>query len=1202
MIDILVREMSVAEDGSFAVRVDFGDAGGADVTVRAPVDDARETLLAWYFEQHLRYPFLDKDLERQAAGLVAEYGQALFRQVFTGEAAFGYRRAFDDGFAGHRLVVRGSAGFQRLHWETLCDPERGVRLALRMPLVRQDARLPLPYKLPDPAATLNILVVTARPFGARDVGYRTISQPLLEAIGKTATPVTVDLVRPGTWEALRDTLRAAAREHGPGWYQVVHFDVHGGFGTPGAMAGGVASGRYLFDPASAPTSGRQGFLFFETSTAGTARPVPSTQVAELLAEHRVAVAVLNACQSAMQDGSEASLAQDLVAAGAPVAVGMAYSVTVTAAKQAMPVLYGRLAAGDDPVAAAYEARRALHDVKARRGHFEQDLDLEDWILPVVFAQRDSRLALRPMSPDEREWFYRRRAQVGAPPAVEYGFVGRDLDLQALERLLLTDPENTQVLVRGMAGAGKSTLLAHAGWWWQRTGLVDQVFAFSYEEQAWTAEQISRQIARKLLTAVEFAGWEALSLEARIGMVTDRLRAARHLIVLDNAESITASPAAIPHTLPETERDRLARFLAGLRGGRTLLVVGSREAETWLAHSTFADSVYELPGLDPQAAADLLERILRRHGGLGWLGGTVDETQREALQDLIRLLDGYPLPMTVVVPQLARTPPAQILAELRAGQGSADPTMVARRVIEYSHGKLDPALQTSLLLLAPFTTSIPVPMLAAYLTELRADPSGLDPGEVDLAAAVAELRRVGLATAHPTLVGFVQIMPILPYFLRNRLRDDAPLEQACVRTHYRFYSALAAHLERLSVDNDPRQRAIGQAAVKAEYANLTAAVGHAQRGGQPVLSLIRVLNQYLDQTQQLGASRSLLEQAIARHPGGDSPSERWELLDLHNMAGATALRQRRLNDAYAHYATELAMKEALGRRDSEAVTYHQLGIVAQEQRRFAQAEQHYQQALEIFLASDNRRSAARTHHQLGRVAQEQRRLEQAEREFRQALEIKLDFGDRHDAASTYHQLGMVAQWQRRFAEAEQHYRQALDIYLEFGDQHSAGNTYHQLGVAAQEQGRFAQADQHYRQALGIYIDFGDQHGAARSYHQLGRVAQEQGRLEQAEQHYRQAVEIFREFDDRHSAAITYQQLGTLLARRGHHDDAVVSLLGAAAAWRSTTGIWPTSTLSQLRQERPYVADELFQREAARIVPTELTSEFVDALNEGDRGDE
>ncbi|GLY96269.1 tetratricopeptide repeat protein [Actinoplanes sp. NBRC 103695] len=1142
MIDIVVRETSpAAVDGSFSARVEFGDQGGADVTVSPPVNEAGEQLLAWYFEEHLRYPFLDNDLERKAVELVGEYGQALFGQVFAGEAAYGYRDALRVGFDGYRLVVRGSAGFQRLHWEALRDSD-GERLALRMPLVRQDAATPLRYDLPAPAPTVNILVVTARPFGRRDVGFRTISQPLLDAIGQTDVPVTVDLVRPGTWAALREALRAAERERGQGWYQVVHFDVHGGFGTPSSMTtdtngGGGGATRYLFDPAhTLRPDAKQGLLFFETGQAGTAQPVPSAQVAALLAEHRVAVAVLNACQSAMQTGDEASLAHDLVAAGAPVAVGMAYSVTVSAAMRAMPVLYGRLAAGDDPVRAAFEARRALNDVKTRRAYFEHELELEDWILPVVYAQRDSKLAVRPMTGAEEEAFYRRRDQVAVAPVVEYGFVGRDLDLHALERLLLTDDQQTQVLVRGLAGAGKSTLLEHAGWWWQRTGLIDQVFSFSYEERAWTADQMIRHIAQQLLTPVEFAQWDALGDAAKAGRITTRLRAVRHLIVVDNAESITAGPAAIPHALPEAERKRLARWLGGLRGGRTLLLVGSREAETWLAGVTFTDRVYELPGLDPQAASDLLDRILRRHGASRWLSDTVADSERQALKDLMRVLGGYPLPMTVVLPNLATTSPSQVLAEFHRGDTNADPTTAARQAIEYSHGKLDPALQQSLLLLAPFTTTIPTPALDVYAEALRADLGADNLDGIDLKAAVAELQRVGLATDHPALRGFAQVVPVLPFFLRNRINEHPDLARATGQAHYQLYTSLGSMLHQMLVSHEPQQRATGQAGVAAEYANLTAALSHAQRSIQPTTPLILALEEFLDQTQQHHARRQLLDDAIARRPAIDDAEKQDELAMLHNLAGNVALVQRRFDDAYRHHKTELTIYETLNRRQQQGNTYGQLGRIAQEQRRFEQAEQHYRQALDIFLEFDDRHGAAITYHQLGVVALEQRRFEQAEQHYRQALDIKLEFDDRHGAAMTYHQLGVVALEQRRFEQAEQHYRQALDISLEFDDRHGAAMTYHQLGMVALEQRRFEQAEQHYRQALDISLEFDDRHGAAMTYHQLGVVALEQRRFEQAEQHYRQALDIFLEFDNRHSAAMTYHQLGVVAVEQRRFEQA------------------------------------------------------------------
>ena len=133
-------------------------------------------------------------------------------------------------------------------------------------------------------------------------------------------------------------------------------------------------------------------MFFETAQEGKAGPVAAEDVAGLLAEHRVPVAVLNACQSAMQTASEAGLAQRLAEAGVPVAVGMAYSVTVSAAERAMPVLYGRIADGADLTAAVHAARRDLFEHKARQAYFGQQLDLEDWMLPVMFAQQPLRIA------------------------------------------------------------------------------------------------------------------------------------------------------------------------------------------------------------------------------------------------------------------------------------------------------------------------------------------------------------------------------------------------------------------------------------------------------------------------------------------------------------------------------------------------------------------------------------------------------------------------------------------------------------------------------------------------------------------------------------------------------------------------------------------------------------------------------------------
>src|SRR5262249_22160185 len=284
----------------------------------------------------------------------------------------------------------------------------------------------------------------------------------------------------------------------------------------------------------------------------------------------------------------------------------------------------------------------------------------DWLLPVVYQNRAPSLTVRDFTPEESKEFYDEVARRYQPTEATYGFVGRDLDILAIERRLLAAPGRNLLLIRGLGGAGKTTLLRPLGAWWQATQFVDRVFYFGYDEKAWNRQQILVAIAQQLLSPVEFvAQFEPLSLDAQQAYLGEKLRAARHLLILDNLESITGSALAIPHTLPPEEQAALRGVVAGLRGGQTLVLLGSRGGEEWLAGATFGANVYELPGLDPEAASTLADRILERHGATRYRGD-------RALARLLALLEGYPLPLEVVLANLAHQTPAEVLAALWKG--------------------------------------------------------------------------------------------------------------------------------------------------------------------------------------------------------------------------------------------------------------------------------------------------------------------------------------------------------------------------------------------------------------------------------------------------------------------------------------------------------------------------------------------------------
>jgi hypothetical protein len=181
------------------IREDVGRSGavlrmdGYDypVTVASPFGAEQLRELDWYFEEHLRFPFTDQVRARQAGDCITAYGEALFGQLFAGDEAreaYGAlkRRAYPDQLA---VAVIGSPAFQGLHWEALRDPKLPRPFALDVPIMRRrTASAPVIEAVAANSPTLNLLVLTARPAEAYDVGYRTITRPLVATLRLSPLP------------------------------------------------------------------------------------------------------------------------------------------------------------------------------------------------------------------------------------------------------------------------------------------------------------------------------------------------------------------------------------------------------------------------------------------------------------------------------------------------------------------------------------------------------------------------------------------------------------------------------------------------------------------------------------------------------------------------------------------------------------------------------------------------------------------------------------------------------------------------------------------------------------------------------------------------------------------------------------------------------------------------------------------------------
>ncbi len=911
MPTITIRERAGSTEQVLHATLIIDHANEFPIEIADPFSAEEEQRLEWYFEEHLRFPFTDQVKRDAAAASVKVYGEKLFDQVFKDRQAFSdYRQLCQNpGVSGLTFEIVGSPEFHRLHWEALKDPDLPLAFALEAPLIRKSAHVQPVRATLSPSPTINVLLVTARPMGRGDVGYRTISRPLVETLRQANLRVKIDLLRPATYQALVERLDTARATYGgPGYYHVIHFDVHGGLLTfeqfdrieqQKQSVGDVylQAPRYGRDRL-AKYEGQQAFLFLEEAQEGAADPIEAGELAALLQSHQIPIAILNACQSGKQVGvSETSLGSRLMQGGAQLVLAMGYSVTVSAAEVLMRTLYTQLFAGREVPDAIRRARLELHHHKQRRAYYNQHVELEDWLLPVVYqtGAQAVRVATRDLTPDEAAAWYGAQADRYEAPPVAYGFIGRDLDILRIERRLL---RHNVLLIRGMGGAGKTTLLRHLAEWWTTTGLVERVFYYGYDERAWTRQQILHDLAGQVLDKAGFDRFLPLSIGAQQKLLAERLRAERHLLILDNLESVRGEALAIANTLPPAERDALRGLLADLVGGQTLVLLGSRGSEDWLLpsatpalragasvgnqQSAFSNQqsalLYDLGGLDPEAASQLADEILKRHGA----------TQYRASADftkLLKLLDGYPLALEVVLPNLARQTPAQVLAALQAGEvvlddaAATDKTHSILRCIEYSHSNLDPAAQELLACLAPFSTVINTRLLPQYTEHLKAQPALANLPFDRWPEVLQAAADWGLLTQHD-VPGYLRLQPIFPYFLRSRLNEDeargkrqdaggkkqeaGSKKQEAIRTAFRlFYDDFGDAIAQVMKSKNPQERQTGQVLARLEYENLSTALDTALAAQTTIRNPYVALSRYLDTTQDQRRGLELGQSVLAR---------------------------------------------------------------------------------------------------------------------------------------------------------------------------------------------------------------------------------------------------------------------------------------------------------------------------------------------------
>ena len=207
------------------------DAGNSNWPTTPPILSQEDlACIRWYFEDFVeKEPFEDLRAS-DAKDLLKDYGIRLAKSLELWRCPVSFldsqiRLYFE---ADSRPEQHSKAGF----WECLENlalwpfqrRPRTVTVIRRVKRSKETQISAVPQIwLPSLSGQINILIVYARPQGARDIPHRLVSRAVLEAAAQSRRLVHIDIVRPGTFDAYVEHLRTRPF----GCYQLVHFDVHG---------------------------------------------------------------------------------------------------------------------------------------------------------------------------------------------------------------------------------------------------------------------------------------------------------------------------------------------------------------------------------------------------------------------------------------------------------------------------------------------------------------------------------------------------------------------------------------------------------------------------------------------------------------------------------------------------------------------------------------------------------------------------------------------------------------------------------------------------------------------------------------------------------------------------------------------------------------------------------------------------------------
>jgi hypothetical protein len=463
-----------------------------NLSLRDPLDATEKELCRWYLEQYLGNEPYSTTKARSAAALTDKYGQSLLDQLQLADLISDNEQNLNIEVEDVSVSNSGHNSVHQLSWEFLED-EKLSKAPLAVCVQRSSGIPGQPLLAREKISSwsragksrqqINILLVTARDLAVNarantDINP-TIVSDLLAGVksrlrsAKAAIDLNLEVVRPGTWEALKQHLEKSHRIHGRGYFHMIHFDVHGKVKEQRSLNIGLL---YFCDPAIGSTG---------------KKPVLASKVAREVGKQGIPIVILNACESARANaGEDANIANNFAKAGVNNVLAMSYQASESVTNVFLQSFYmDFLVEGRSFTDSAMLARRTLRLQPLRQARFQRRSPLCDWFIPVVYTSSPDLALVRP------EVAQASVASDESPSQIEeHAPRGREFDLLRLEKNLIP---NEILYLSGPPGIGKTTLLRYVASSWKNTSFVDAVVFLDFTSVICSMDDFYKEIIRQL---------------------------------------------------------------------------------------------------------------------------------------------------------------------------------------------------------------------------------------------------------------------------------------------------------------------------------------------------------------------------------------------------------------------------------------------------------------------------------------------------------------------------------------------------------------------------------------------------------------------------------------------------------------------------------------------------------------------------------